>query len=134
MMQPERRTKPQAAGQPTCRIDDILSAISEELVASAKRCTEIQWVISDLLEKAHHPNLSEEMHVLQDIDRIQQTLEDIAHILTAAAEPTEGVSFAREKLVENLKLDSLRSRIFQSLRTTDADQAPVGESSEITWL
>ena len=133
-MQPKRKAADPQLGQETCRIDDVLSAISGELVESAKRCTEIQWVISDLLERAHHPNLSEEMHVLQDIDRIQQTLEDIARVLEAAMQPTEGISYSQEKLINNLKLDSLRARIFQNTNDGETEPSAVNESSDSTWL
>lgn len=133
-MQTKRKVAEAKSGPETCQIDDILLAISGELVEAAKRCTEIQWVISDLLERAHHPNLSAEMHVLQDIDRIQQTLEDIARVLRATAEPTEGLIYSREKLVNILKLASLRSRIFQGATNGDLDQPPTDEGSDITWL
>ncbi len=133
-MQPKRKETEPQSDQETCQIDDVLLAISGELLESAKRCTEIQWVISDLLERAHHPNLSAEMLVLQDIDRIQQTLQDIARVLHATAEPTEGLSCSQEKLIQNLKLDSLRSRIFHGGNDSDTDRPSTDESSDITWL
>ena len=136
------QTLPEAAkseaDENTCQIDFILGTISSELGQSAKRCAEIQWVISELLERAHHPNLSAELHVLQDIDRIQQTLEDISTLLETMAEPMKGVAFARGPLTDSVKLDSLRVRLFRMLPQTGAGQTEQQqhtlEKDEITWF
>ncbi len=131
-----KAAKPEADHN-TCQIDYILGTIAGELGQSAKRCAEIQWVISELLERAHHPNLSAELHVLQDIDRIQQTLEDISALLGTMAEPMKGVAFARDPLTDSVKLDSLRTRLFRMAATgaSQAEQPQHGpDKDEITWF
>ena len=116
------------------QIEDVLQAVSREMISSAKRCTEIQWVISDLLERAHHPNLSAEIHVLQDIDRIQQTLEDLGRLLEVTASPTKGVTLSTAELDRSLKLDSLRARLLADEDKDDRIGHPNDDGPDITWL
>ncbi len=81
-MHPQRQDKLKPAEM---TMGHLLGRSSEELANSVRACTELQWVISRLLEKSEHPDLVTEMHVLQDIDRLQQTLADLACLLETAA-------------------------------------------------
>ena len=121
-----------------CEMDLVLGAVASELEHSARSCAEIQWVISGLLERAHHPDLAQELHVLQDIDRIQQTLEDLSRLLSATASPVKGVRAKHASLSRHVKLDSLRTRLFRSLAAAKADQGQDpqdgDDEDDITWL
>ena len=103
----------------TCEIGLVLGVIASELEISAKRCAEIQWVISELLGRAQHSDIPKELLVLQDIDRIQQTLEDVSRLLEASTHPLKGVVTTQESLSKHVKLDSLRTRLFPPSAGTD---------------
>ena len=112
----------------------LLGRSSEELASSVRACTELQWVISRLLEKSDHPDLVTEMHVLQDIDRLQQTLADLACLLeTVAIEGAEHAIDASTALGA-MRLPSLRHRMFGGLEPSAGQGGEEEEASDITWL
>ncbi len=125
-------------GEIACEMHLVLEAVAAELEHSARICAEIQWVISELLEYAQHPNLTRELHILQEIDRIQQTLEDLSRLLNATASPVRGVRAKHASLSQHVKLDSLRSRLFRTLAAAkgdrNSDPHETGEDEDITWL
>lgn len=108
-----------------------LSATSNELCELAHLCKEIQWAISALLETAHHPDLAVEMHVLQDIDRMQQTLIDLSKLVGEAAEILPLSLEDGLKLKETIHLESLQRRLFpNSTDQNDVDR----QKDDITWF
>lgn len=113
----------------------ILENSARELSAAADRCIALQWSLSRLLETAHHPDLSMEMHLLQDIDRIQQELKDISTLLTSIAPTTSDLKAKAEAVTGSIKLDSLRARIAPSTpEETQRDEFPNTKTSEVTWF
>lgn len=109
----------------------VLLAASEELNSLAHLCKEIQWAISALLETAHHPDLNVEMHVLQDIDRMQQTLADLARLAEETAPYAPMTAVDKNKLKKTIQLESLRRRLFPE------DQNPIDlgtNANDITWF
>lgn len=116
----------------TVGLDAILRELSSETVRLAEQCGVIQWSISTILETAHHPDLGAEIHMLQDVDRIQQTLSDIARIILVATDSAAGTSVDRAVISEVIRLESLRRRL--GLSDSQPGEAPPSDPSEITWL
>lgn len=107
---------------------------SEELAQSVSSCTQLQWVISRLLEASKHPDLVTEMHVLQDIDRLQQTLADLACLFERLAESGADVPVCSDTARNAMRLDSLKERIFGAPESAEEDGASKCDVSDITWL
>lgn len=129
----EPKTKP-VSGPNTMTIGHLLGRSSVELANSVRACTELQWVISRLLEKSDHPDLVTEMHVLQDIDRLQQTLADLACLLETSACALPEQVFDASSALQAMRLPSLRDRMFD-LGSAPATQGDTTDSSnDITWL
>lgn len=115
-------------------ITNVLDALSVEMKSMALACTELQWLISSLLERAHHPDLPSEIHMLQDIDRIQQTLLDMSALTEIISQPTTGLTLATDDLTSCMKLDSLRTRLLSTERPPLCDDAFSESPTDITWL
>ena len=115
-------------------IGHLLGRSSEELANSVRACTELQWVISRLLEKSDHPDLVTEMHVLQDIDRLQQTLADLACLLETAACENPDQRFDASSALQAMRLPSLRERMFGPDPSAPTQNEGRDTSNDITWL
>lgn len=70
----------------TISYGEILARLSDELEKQTLALGVLEWSISALLDKVNHPDLGEEIHVLQDIDRLQQTFGDIAAVIRVVSE------------------------------------------------
>jgi hypothetical protein len=112
----------------------LLGRSSVELANSVRACTELQWVISRLLEKSDHPDLVTEMHVLQDIDRLQQTLADLACLLETSASALPEQVFDASSALQAMRLPSLRDRMFDLVATPATQGDTTDSSNDITWL
>lgn len=108
-----------------------LMATSGELESLAHLCKEIQWAISALLETAHHPDLTVEIHVLQDIDRMQQTLVDLANLVGETAKMVPAAIVDDLKLKNTIHLESLQRRLFPN--DSKADDL-IHQIDDITWF
>ncbi len=128
-----QNNKAQKSRQDASLVDQVLLKTAQELVSIARSCTEIQWIISSLLEHAHHPDIPAELHMLQDIDRMQQTLIDLAALIEAAAIPIVGVTAPTSTLATAMKLETLRSRLLGQSATTTGHIIDRSDT-EITWL
>lgn len=118
----------------TLELASLLAHLVCELNDTATRCTALQWSIASLLDKVHHPDLAEEIHMLQDIDRLQQTLLDIAAVLQVASEIPDEIALSRDAVAMAIKLESFRGRIGLG-SPLDADAScSFGDESGITWL
>ena len=123
-----------AGGEPddVVRLADFLLEISRESIRLAEQCGTIQWSISAMLEIVDHPDLGAEIHMLQDIDRIQQTLSDIAAILAVTGAHADSGPILKTEIGSAVRLDSLRQRLGLS-----EDLASGGYASgepDITWF
>lgn len=105
---------------------------AHELAQAAKSCTELQWALSAILDSINPKGLSAQMHMLQDIDRLQQTLADLACLTEALANKVEGPDICAEEFAAVLRLDSLRARIFDGADLGASHDAQNNEA--ITWL
>lgn len=113
----------------------ILADISGELTQAAQSCSALQWSISALLEKVNHPDLAAEIHMLQDIDRLQQTLADLASMLQVGATASTETPVSRHDLGSTVKLESLRQRLGIARGPLPGDfLAPDSDDDDITWL
>ncbi|HHH89093.1 MAG TPA: hypothetical protein ENK45_00845 [Aliiroseovarius sp.] len=113
----------------------ILENSARELSSVSDRCMALQWSMSGLLEHANHPDLSTELHLLQDIDRIQQELKDISTLLATVAPTTSDLMAEAAALSESIKLDSLRARIVPaSPEESQGSDFPGSETTEVTWF
>ncbi|KPN62566.1 hypothetical protein AKJ29_10200 [Aliiroseovarius crassostreae] len=110
-------------------IQETLSAASTELCTLAALSKEIQWAISSLLEKAQHPDLFVELQILQDIDRLQQTLVDLGNMMRVLSANSALASIDRETLMQTVQLESLKARLFVRENTV-CEQS----DGEVTWL
>lgn len=132
-LHPNRAPRPVSERIP---LNDLLEGCSSEVASSARSCTELQWVISRLLESANHPDLAAEMHVLQDIDRLQQTLGDLACLLELIGKKVQDQSLEKTDVAASLRLMSLRVRLLNETVATEApeEQLESCENSDVTWL
>lgn len=71
------------------------------------------------------------MVALQDIDRIQQTLCDLSRLTTLLADLDGDQRIDKEKVEAEIKLHSLRSRLFNSLDSNNSDE---NTSGELSWF
>jgi len=120
-------------GQPGAYValDPILREMSLETQRLAEQCGRLQWSISAILDTVDHPDLGAETHMLQDIDRIQQTLHDLAAVLHLAGNHVTGAPLRKEDVDTVIRLESLRQRL--GLSKNPADTAAC-DPSDITWL
>ncbi len=114
---------------------DIATPIANELTELSMCCSEIQETLSRVLDLVHHPEVEREFHILQDIDRIQQTLTDLSGLMIALAPHLSDTICDREQFIDQVKLQSLAKKLFP--KATDANceaqpQASSSESSQIT--
>jgi hypothetical protein len=118
-------------------LSETLARVATELDNTAAACTALQWSISTLLDKVHHPDLAEEIHMLQDIDRMQQTLVDIAAVVRVAANVPDRIALSRTAVHSAIRLESLRGRIGLAVISDnlnmDAPEPLCGET-DVTWL
>lgn len=114
----------------------LLVGLVGELEDAATRCTALQWSISTLLEKVHHPDLAEEIHMLQDIDRMQQTLADIAGVLRVASEMPDTVTLPRDSVGAAIRMESFRARmgLTQGKELPGTESTARSDDTDISWL
>ena len=113
----------------TLPLSNAIGRLSIELERAACDCAELQVLTSSLLEKLNHPDLASEFMMLQDLDRLHQTLENLnayAHQLSGIkADQTVG----RAHLEASIQLMSLRARMFPR-----ADNSSDDGLDGTTWL
>jgi hypothetical protein len=124
--------KKQEATAKVLDLAEILMRLVGEVDTSAETCAKLQWSISTILEKVHHPDLGAEIHMLQDVDRLQQTLFDIASILRVAAEASPSHPLNEQEVNESIRLESLRHRL--GLSETLPGVSPPEDENDITWF
>lgn len=115
----------------------LLARLAEELRHTVTRCTELQWTISALLDRVEHPDLGEEIHMLQDIDRMQQVLADIAALVSVASAASQCTTVPLERVGSAIRLESFRNRIGldNALNApTVEDLSADEETGRVTWL
>lgn len=104
-------------------------AVGRELDSLAALSAEVQLALS-LCHFAEHTDASA-IRGLQGIDRITQSLEDLARLMQAlSAELPKAHSLAPTPLLATLRLRELRLRL--SMQTPSA--APPAVSGDILWL
>lgn len=123
---------PASAQAPTIGLEEVLFEISRESRRLADQCGAIQWSISAILETIHHPDLGAEIHILQDIDRIQQTLSDMAALLQTIGDQACGPPIGKDRIGSVIRLESLRCRL--GLSDRHAGDPPPPGASDVTWL
>ena len=101
---------------------DLFLTLSEELSDLATATTAIQAALGEALQGAASAGQNG-FWQLQEIDRLQQTLEDLSAILRAAAED-EGPRVDVERLARVARLGSLRERIRGATRDAAGVQGP----------
>lgn len=121
-----------AAGDRSEVLAGVLGELAQETARLAEQCGLIQWSISKLLDTFDHPDLGAEIHMIQDIDRIHQTLEDVASVLAVAVLSAEGAPIRRVDFSSAIQLESLRQRM--GLSNAPPAAVPTDDNAEITWL
>lgn len=119
---------------PTLKLSDLLGRMETELESAALKCTDLQVSISALLEKLHHPDLGEEIHMLQEIDRMQQTLVDIASVLRVASKTPQPTPISELAVGAAIRLESFRARIGLGQATLPNPPDTEDGETEVTWL
>lgn len=121
----------------TVAFGDLLENLARELHDASQSCVALQWSISALLDKVNHPDLAAEIHMLQDIDRLQQTLDDLSAALRVGASVSGQSRVSRLEAGQSIRLDSLRQRLGLAnaplLVSPGADQE-ASDEDDITWL
>lgn len=125
MSQPKHNS---ARDQP---LAETMSSMARELSDAARACAALQWSISTLLEKVHHPDLAQEMHMLQDIDRMNQTLHDLSELSGIISRLTPHLAVPLDDLVAAFRLESLKRRMFPDLPDLPNRD---GDGEDITWF
>lgn len=118
---------------------EILARLSDELEKQTLALGVLEWSISALLDKVNHPDLGEEIHVLQDIDRLQQTFGDIAAVIRVVSEQSQSKNIPESILSSAMRLASFRDRLGLSGVASEPDDhgaSPVQHDDErgITWF
>lgn len=105
----------------------LISRIADEIDQASQDCLKLQIASSVILEKAANSDVISEFHMLQDLDRLHQTLQDLAKLVHKLSEHVELPSTEAE-LETILTLQSLRSRLFGS------DEADTISPGHISWF
>ncbi len=98
---------------------DLLLTLAEELDDLGASAMSLQATLGGLLERADATDGGHDVWHLQEIDRLQQTLEDLSAILRRAANE-DGTRVNVEDLAAVARLGALRERI-------RGRSAPVGD-------
>lgn len=98
---------------------NLIAAISRELFAASEDCGKVQVLISSLLDKTDHPDLIAEFHMIQDLDRMSQTLADLAVLTRLLTSVITMEEIDVETIAGGLKLTSLRDRLFPDASEPD---------------
>ena len=97
------------SGALECR--DLLLALSEELSDLGASAASVQATLGDILEGAAGGGAGDHgLWHMQEIDRLQQTLEDLSAILRAAA-AHDGHLIDIDRLIAATRLEALRDRL-----------------------
>ncbi len=115
----------------TVCLDALLSALAAEIALLAEHCGTLQGSISALLGTVNHPDLGAEIHMLQDVDRFQQTLVDLAAILSAVRTPS-AAAVSKDQVGAVIRLESLRQRL--GLSDDLPGEPGPSTGSDVTWL
>ncbi|MEC7760580.1 MAG: hypothetical protein VX874_01550 [Pseudomonadota bacterium] len=107
----------------------LLAAVSSELAEASDDCGKLQHLISSLLDKTDHPDLVAEFHMIQDLDRMNQTLADLSGLVLSIAKAMVIDADNLAELSEGLKLASLRGRLFPENAPASDD-----DSEQITFF
>lgn len=126
------QTRHETPDEDAVSLADLLADMSGELANMGERCSVLQWSISSLLDRVDHPDLGAEIHMLQDVDRIHQTLNDLSAILAAARPGAEGVAIGRAGIDRAIRLESLRTRLGLSGDRGDTSHDP--DETGVAWL
>ena len=113
-------------------LNEILFEIAHESARLAEQCGAIQWSISAMLDIVDHPDLGAESHMLQDVDRIQQTLADISAILKVMGLQADMVPVRKDAIGAAIRLESLRHRL--GLSAAGPADLVADDPSDVTWL
>lgn len=116
----------------TVGLGEILVELSRESHRLAEQCGSIQRSLSAILDIVHHPDLGAEIQVLQNIDRIQQTLSDVSAILAIAGGYANGAQIHKDEIGAAVRLDRLRLSLGLSEDSPEDDLQPKG--CDITWF
>jgi predicted component of type VI protein secretion system len=112
-----------AGGPPRQHLAERLSG---ELQSSAETCKHLQLVVSTLLEQLDNPKQVVDYHMLQELDRLHQILDDLAKLTGALdIQPNDP-----RRVAGVLKLTSLRHRLFPELTSEDTTL----QDNTLTWL
>lgn len=104
----------------------LAERLSGELQSSAETCKHLQLVVSAMLEKLDNPQQVVDYHMLQELDRLHQTLDDLSKLTGALdIQPNDP-----RRVADVLKLTSLRHRLFPEF-TPDDTTVP---DNTLTWL
>ena len=91
------------------RRSDLLLTVAEELSDLGASASAIQVTLSELLRDATSAGKAGLWH-MQEIDRLQQTLDDLAAVLRVASEE-DGLHVNVERLARAARLGALRERL-----------------------
>ncbi|GKY87700.1 hypothetical protein [Sinisalibacter aestuarii] len=113
----------------------LLARLAGELDEAAAGCLTVQAAISTLLDRADHPDLGEDIHMLQDVDRLQQTLRALAGVLALAAAAAPDTPVQRSDIARSTRLASLAERLFPARSAAPARKTgPRPAAPGITWF
>lgn len=111
-------------------LGETLDKVAGEVSEGAKALSALQWTVSSLLEKLHHPDLAAEVQMLQDIDRLHQTYVDLAAVLEHAARFDPPVLFDPGEMKQVMRLDSLKARMFGE----GEDESDACDETDVSWF
>ena len=114
----------------TVSLGETLDKVAGEVSEGAKALSALQWTVSSLLEKLHHPDLAAEVQMLQDIDRLHQTYVDLAAVLEHAARFDPPVLFDADEMKQVMRLDSLKARMFGE----GEGESDACDETDVSWF
>ncbi|MAM60492.1 MAG: hypothetical protein CMH11_03280 [Maritimibacter sp.] len=89
----------------------VLAIVASELERASDVCQMLQHLIAALLEKSSHPDLIAEFHMLQELDRLQQTVSDLANVASFLSNTQPDNPLNSNDLASKIILRSLRDRL-----------------------
>ncbi|HBZ43324.1 MAG TPA: hypothetical protein DEO85_04540 [Maritimibacter sp.] len=97
--------------------------LANEMRRAADDCHDLQILTSKLLEKLHHPDLTSEYQMLQNLDRLHQTLRDLSRLSKSVSDQTADHPVSSAGVLAAIHLTSLRDRMFPEFSSYRADES-----------
>jgi hypothetical protein len=134
-MDKETRKSSHPPGKVPIDLGQTLLKLAAEVHGAAAQCRLIQEAFSRLLTELNHPDLRTEIQILQGVDLVQQTLEDISALLQSSAASGFGRDMPHLIGRDIVRLDSFRQRMGLDASAPDQESGEPGQpDGPVDWF